>query len=287
MDIHSESFILLFQCRDRKGIVARISEFILNHDGNILTADQYTTDPQHGSFFMRVEFSADRKKWDKLSLSQDLALIASEFSGEYKVFDRLESLRMGIFVSRPDHCLFELLYLWRAKELVVDIPFVVSNFSGHRDLVESFKIPFFYIPSTKEDKKEAELLKLASEQSDFLVLARYMQVLSANFLKEYNKDIINIHHGFLPSFKGSDPYRQAFDKGVKVIGATAHFVTENLDEGPIITQAVENVSHKDDPSSLASKGKRIEKHVLASAVASYIDYRIIKHNDKTVVFQDN
>lgn len=235
---------------------------------------------------MHVEFATDRSRWDKVSLARDFASIAADFNAEFKIYDKQEKLRMGILVSKPDHCLFELLYLWKSKELVVEIPFVVSNFEGHRELVESYGIPFYFIPATKEERKEQELLTLAKEKSDFLVLARYMLILSPQFLKEYNKDIINIHHGFLPSFKGAHPYRQAFQEGVKVIGATAHFVTDKLDEGPIITQRVEYVSHRDDVASLIRKGKNLEKHSLADAVLNYIDYRIIRHGNKTIVFEE-
>ncbi len=286
MDIHQQSFILLFLCQDRRGIVARVSDFIFKHGGNIITADQYTTDPEQGYFFMRFEFTTDRDRWDKAKLGQDLAPMASEFNAEFKIYDKQEQLSMGIFVSQPDHCLFELLYLWKSKELNVKIPFVASSFAGHRELVESYNLPFHFIPATKQDRKEPELLKLAKEESDFLVLARYMFILSAHFLKEYKKDIINIHHGFLPLFKGPDPYQQAFQEGVKVIGATAHFVTEKLDEGPIISQQVEYVSHKDDVESLTRKGKNLEKHALAEAILNYVDYRIIKYENKTIVFKD-
>lgn len=286
MNIHKQSFVLLFQSKDRPGIVARVSDFILKHNGNIISADQYTTDPQHGYFFMHVEFVTDRSRWDKVSLAQDFSPVALEFSAEFKIYDKQEKLRMGIFVSKPDHCLFELLYLWKSGELVVEIPFVASNFEGHRGLVESYGIPFHFVPATREERREPELLALAKEKSDFLVLARYMIILSPQFLKEYNKDIINIHHGFLPSFKGADPYRQAFEEGVRVIGATAHFVTDKLDEGPIITQRVEYVTHKDDVASLTRKGKNLEKHCLANAILNYIDYRIIKHGNKTIVFEE-
>jgi len=285
MDIHKDSFILLFQCLDRKGIVARISEFILAHDGNIISADQYTTDPQEGNFFMRVEFSSDRSRWNKSSLAQDLQAIAGEFKADYRIFDSHDIPRMGILVSKPDHCLFELLYLWKSGELRVEIPFVASNFEGHRQLVASYGIPFHFAYATNADRKEEELLAIA-QQSDFLVLARYMMVLSPKFLTDYGRDIINIHHGFLPSFKGANPYKQAFDGGVKVIGATAHFVNEKLDEGPIISQAVEHVSHRDDVDSLIRKGKNLEKHALAQAVSLYINHRIIRHNNKTIVFEE-
>jgi formyltetrahydrofolate deformylase len=284
MSKNTKSFILLFQCRDQKGIVAKISDFISSRNGNIISADQHTTDPENGSFFIRLEFIADRSKWDKAALSEEMTPIARLLNAECRIFDKQDKLRMGIFVSKPGHCLFELLYLWRSGELDVEIPFVASNFDGHRSLVESFNIPFNFIPADKENRKEYELLTVAKENTDFLALARYMLILSPEFLKSYNKDIINIHHGFLPSFKGADPYCQAFQEGVKVIGATAHFVTFKLDEGPIICQMVENVSHKDDVAALVRKGRNLEKHALAKAIQAYIDYRIIKYQNRTIVF---
>ena len=208
----------------------------------------------------------------------------AEFCAQARIYDKSDTLRMGIFVSRPDHCLFDLLYLWKSQDLRVRIPFVLSNYEGHRDLVEQYRIPFYFIRAAKEDKKESELLFRAKQDADFLVLARYMLVLSRDFLQSYAKDIINIHHGFLPSFKGGNPYRQALDKGVKVIGATAHFVSEELDEGPIIAQAVEGVSHKDNLVDLIRKGKNLEKRALSEAIHSYIDYRVIRYGNKTIVF---
>lgn len=278
------TFILLFQCRDQKGIVARISDFIFRHGGNIITADQFSTDPQDGYFFMRIEFFIKDCPFDRISLEKELSPIAKHFKAEYKVCDKEDTLRMGILVSKPDHCLAELLYLWKSKELRVQIPFVISNHREHEALVKQHKIPFHFIPADKENLKEPEILALALKNSDFLVLARYMLILSESFLKKYNKDVINIHHSFLPSFKGANPYRQAFRGGVKVIGATAHFVNEKLDEGAIIAQMVEPVSHKDDVFALMRQGKNLEKRALARAILDYIDYRIFKHNNKTVIF---
>ncbi len=279
-----QNFILLLQCRDQKGIVARVSQFILEHGANIIAADQHTTDPEGGHFFMRVEFRADEKRYDLASLREDFTSVARQFDGAWNLYNKNDILRMGILVSEPDHCLIDLLYLWRSGELRVKIPFVVSNYEGHRGLAEQFKVPFYFIPANKLNRREEELLALVKDNSDFLVLARYMLVFSAKFLKQYGRDIINIHHGFLPSFKGADPYRQALDKGVKVIGATAHFVTDQLDEGPIISQQVEHVSHRDDYEALVRKGKNLEKLALSDAVRSYLDYRIIRHRDTTIVF---
>lgn len=278
-----QTFILLFQCQDQKGIVFKVSDCILRHGGNIITADQYTIGSKAGYFFMRVEFVVEDGLPDKTALEKDFSVIAQELLAQWHLYDKHNILRMGIFVSRLDHCLADLLYLWKSGDLQVKIPFVASNFEGNRPLLEQYNIPFYFIPATKEDTKEAELLKIAQD-SDFLVLARYMQVLSPKFLQGYAKDIINIHHGFLPFFKGAHPYQQALASGVKVIAATAHFITERLDDGPIITQDVEEVSHRDDLAALVRKGKNLEKRALFEAVHKYIDYRVIKYNNKTIVF---
>ena len=279
-----QTVILLFQCEDRKGIVAKVSDFICRHNGNIIAADQYSTDPEGGHFFLRIEFYIDEHTDSLNALQAAFISVGQEFNADWKMYRKQDKLRMGIMVSKPDHCLFDLLYLWRSGELSVDIPFVISNYDEHHDLVTQFGIPYYCIPAAKDDKKENEILGLVQETTDFLVLARYMQVLSLDFLKNYGKDIINIHHSFLPSFKGANPYRQAFDRGVKVIGATSHFVTEDLDEGPIITQIVENVSHKDSVETLIRKGKNLEKRALSHAIHDYIDYRIIRHKNRTIVF---
>lgn len=278
------TFVLLFQCQDQKGIVAKISDFILKHEGNIVTADQHSTDPQGGYFFIRVEFILDKDQYAKNDLISSFAPIGKEFSADWNLYDKSETLRMGIFVSEPDHCLVDLLYLWNAGELKVKIPFVLSNYEKHRKVVTAYNLPFYYTPADKDNRREKELLSNALGSTDFLVLARYMLVLSPDFLKKYNKDIINIHHGFLPFFKGADPAARALKEGVKVIGSTAHFVNNQLDEGPIIAQEVENVSHKDSREGLIRKGKNLEKRALAKAVSSYIDYRIIKHENRTIVF---
>lgn len=277
-------FILLFQCLDQKGIVARISDFILKHGGNIIAADQYSTDPEGGYFFMRVEFILSKAQYNRDALAEEFLTIGKEFLAQWKIIDKSESLRMGIFVSEDDHCLIDLLYLWIAGELNVKIPFVLSNSEKHRKLLSQHNIPFYYVPASKENRREKELLSYALDSTDFLVLARYMLVLSPEFLLKYNKDIINIHHGFLPAFKGADPYGRALKEGVKVIGATAHFVSDKLDEGPIISQEVEHVSHKDNRQALIRKGRNLEKKALANAILSYVDYRIIKHENKTIVF---
>jgi len=279
-----KTLILLFQCKDQEGIVAGISNIIFKCGGNIITADQHSTDLAGGYFFIRVEFLIGKRQQNLAKLKQGLSTLSRRFLAKASLFDKNKPLRMGICVSKPGHCLAEILYLWQTKELSVEIPFVISNTLDHQGLVERYGIPFYYIPATKQNRQEAQILELALGQSDFLVLARYMLVLSNKFIKGYKKDIINIHHGFLPSFKGRNPYQQALDKGVKVIGATSHFVTQKLDEGPIISQAVEYVSHKDDLSDLVRKGRNLEKKALVEAISAYIDYRIIRHKSKTIVF---
>jgi formyltetrahydrofolate deformylase len=278
------TYILLFQCRDQKGIVAKLADFIFKSGANIIAADQYSTNPEGGYFFIRLEFVVSAVPRIKNSLEQGLGIIAAKFGAQFSLYDKHKPLRMGICVSRPGHCLAEILYLWGEGELKVEIPFVISNFSGHRQLARQYKIPFYFIPATKNNRRENALLKIVAGRTDFLVLSRYMLILSGKFLSAYGKDIINIHHGFLPSFKGSNPYKQAFSSGVKVIGATSHFVTEKLDAGPIISQAVEDVSHKDGLEDLARKGRNLEKRALVEAIRAYLDYRVIQHDNKTIVF---
>ncbi len=275
-------YIFLLRCADQKGIVAAVSQAILSFGGNIRAANQHSSGAGEGAFFMRVEFSAEEAPADTLRAA--FCEVSERFGGTGILHERRSVLRMGILVSRAQHCLADLLYRWRSGELRVDIPFVIGNHDDVRALVEQFRVPFHHIPATKEDTREEEILARALPASDFLVLARYMQVLSPGFLKTYGRDIINIHHGFLPSFKGPDPYRQAFLKGVKVIGATAHFVSEELDNGPIIAQSVVAVSHEDTYADLVRKGKSLEKEALVSAVEKYVDHRILRFQDTTIVF---
>jgi formyltetrahydrofolate deformylase len=279
-----KTFILIFQCKDQKGIVAKVSGLIFKCNGNIVALDQYSTHLKAGHLFMRIEFMVDGRDFNREKLDRQLKSIAKYFKADFKLYDKSKMLRMGVLVSKPDHCLADMLYLQKRGELAVEIPFVISNFAGHRGLVEQYKIPFYFIPSGKKNRREGEILRYAVKSTDFLSLARYMLVLSPKFIKSYGKDIINIHHGLLPSFKGANPYQQALDAGVKEIGATAHFVTEKLDVGPIITQAVETVSHKDNLKSLLLKGMSLEKRALNDALCAYIEHRVIRFKDKTVIF---
>ena len=281
-----ETAILLVQCVDQKGIVAKLSDFVFRYEGNILQSDQYTTDPSNGLFFMRLEFCFDPLFVTHSHLEEEFGILAKGLRAQWKIHYRSTRMRMGILLSKQDHCLVDLLYRWRSGELPIDIPLVISNHPGISELLEQHHIPFYHIPVTEQkQEQENHILSLVSKQTDFLVLARYMQILSEEFLHSYTNDIINIHHSFLPSFKGADPYRQAYERGVKVIGATAHYVTGDLDEGPIIEQIVERVSHRDTVEALKRKGRNLEKLALANAIRAHIEHRVIRDRNKTVVFE--
>lgn len=281
-----ETAVILIQCPDRRGIVAGLSNFVFRYEGNIIDSDQYTTDPEGGRFFMRLEFSFDDAKLAKEPFEAEFAELAGSLEGTWAIHYGSTLMRMAVLCSKQDHCLLDVLHRQRTGELPVTIPMVVSNHADARELVEHYGIRFHHVPITKETKldKELEILNLVRDETDFLVLARYMQILSEGFLAAYKKDIINIHHSFLPSFKGANPYKQAYDRGVKVIGGTAHFVTLELDEGPIIEQVVERVSHKDNIEDLKRKGKNLEKIALVNAIRAHIEHRVIRFENKTIVF---
>lgn len=279
--------VLLIQCPDRRGIVARVSEFIFRHDGNIINSDQHSTDPEGGRFFMRVEFHLNEARVPRTLLEGEWHGVARELQAVWSMHYAEDVQRMGILVSRQDHCLFELLHRQRSGELAVEIPLVISNHADCRDLVQRYGIPFHHVPISPRTQEESEevMLELANGTTDFLVLARYMRILSDDFIARYGKDIINIHHSFLPSFKGANPYQQAYDRGVKLIGATAHFVTGDLDEGPIIEQMVDRVYYKDTVEDLKRKGRNLEKLALANAIHARLEHRIIRDANRTIVFQ--
>ena len=279
--------VLLIQCPDKKGIVARVSDFVFRHDANIINSDQHSTDPEGGRFFMRLEFGLDEAKVPRADFEKDWKGVAKDLAATWSIHYGTERMRMGILVSKQDHCLFDLLHRQRSGELNVDIPLVISNHKDCRDLVERYGIPFHHVPFTATTQSEAEheMLALLRNATDFAVLARYMRVVSDSFLTEYGRDVINIHHSFLPSFKGADPYRQAHERGVKIIGATAHFVTRDLDEGPIIEQMVDRIYYKDTVDDLRRKGRNLEKLALANAIQAYLEHRIILDANRTIVFQ--
>jgi formyltetrahydrofolate deformylase len=278
----------LISCPDQPGIVASVSRFLYEQGANIVHSNQYSTDPESGLFFMRIEFDIPNLKDQVATLRDAFRSVAETFSMEWSLTLAIKRKRMAIFVSKEEHCLRELLWQWQNGDLYVDIPLVISNHEIARDTVEQLGIPFYFIPVTKETKPTAEQqqLELLKEYDiDFVVLARYMQILSPAFIKAYEHRIINIHHSFLPAFIGSNPYARAYERGVKLIGATAHYVTDDLDEGPIIEQDVHRVNHEYDVQELKRTGALIERTVLARAVKWHTEDRILIHKNKTIVFQ--
>ncbi len=277
---------ILISCPDRPGIVAAVSTFLYERGANIVQLDQYSTDPEEGTYFMRVEFDAPVVDGDRARIEREFGAVAERFSMQWRIAYADQVKRMAIFVSREDHCLLELLWQWQWGDLPVEIPMVISNHDVLARTVESFGIPFYHIPVTKETKAEAEArqLELLEGKVDFIVLARYMQILSPQFLAHYPNRIINIHHSFLPAFVGGRPYEQAYERGVKIIGATAHYVTEELDAGPIIEQDVTRVDHRNNVAQLKAIGRHIERLVLARAVKWHVQDRILVHGNKTIVF---
>jgi formyltetrahydrofolate deformylase len=278
---------LLVQCEDRPGIVAAVSRFLYLHGANIAQSDQYSTDPEGGTFFLRMVFHMR----GLASVGDELRVafteeVAHPFGMTWSLQDAARPKRVAVLVSREDHCLLDLLWRWGRGELDVEIGQVISN---HPDLardVARFEVPFEHVPVTKDTKAEAERRQLALLRGNFdlVVLARYMQILSGDFLAQLGVPVINIHHSFLPAFAGAGPYQRAKERGVKLIGATAHYVTEDLDEGPIIEQDVIRVSHRDDVEALTRLGADIERTVLARAVRWHSEDRVLVSGDTTVVF---
>jgi len=284
--MNNSTAILLVSCPDQKGLVAAISQFISSHNGNILHSDQHT-DQEKSIFLMRIEWELENFSISRDELSGKFSEIAKRFNmtWELKFSDTVP--KMAVMVSKHDHCLYDLLLRKHSGELNVDIPLIISNHQELQHIAESFSIPYYAVPKNKSDKlkqeqKELQLLKDA--RVDFIVLARYMQVLSQPFTENYPNRIINIHHSFLPAFLGSKPYDQAYERGVKIIGATSHFITDKLDAGPIIEQQVAPVSHRDTVDDLVRKGRDLERVVLAKAVRLYLQNRILIYGNKTVVF---
>lgn len=283
---HQDRARLLISCPDRPGIVAAVSRFLSEQGANIVQSDQYTMDPQGGMFFIRIEFDLPELSRKLSDLEGNFQPIAEKFSMNYRFSEAARKKKLAIFVSREDHCLLELLWQWQSGDLYADIEMIVSNHEHMRSLADSYGIPYHYIPVTPETKQEAEKkqLDLIMNKVDTIILARYMQIISPQFLQHYPNRIINIHHSFLPAFVGGKPYAQAYNRGVKLIGATAHYVTEELDGGPIIEQDVQRVSHRDNVDSLKRIGRHIERIVLARAVQWHCEDRILVHENKTVVF---
>ena len=278
---------LVIQCPDQKGIIAEVTQFIYGHKGNILYIDQYV-DRENQAFFMRLEseFNGDLQAIEQFQQAFSDGP-AEKYQMTWSLYPQEKKPRMALFVSKYDHCLYDLLGRFKSGELEVEIPFILSNHPDLQPIAESFGIPYYHIPVTKDIKAQAEeqqLELLKQHHVSFIVLARYMQIVSPNLINEYPNNIINIHHSFLPAFPGAKPYHSAFERGVKIIGATSHYITEELDAGPIIEQDVAHVSHTHSVSQLVAKGRDLEKIVLARAVKNHIDHKVMVYGNKTIVF---
>ena len=281
----SPTAILLLSCPDQKGLVAKIANFIYANGGNIIHSDHHT-DSETGLFLSRIEWQLDG-----FNLSRELAgpafeAIARPLEAQWQLHFSDTSQRIAIWVTKQDHCLLELLWRQQAGELLGEAVLILSNHQQLATIAEHFKIPFIYLPITPSNKleQEAKALELLQDQQvQLLVLAKYMQVLSPQFLQAFPA-VINIHHSFLPAFPGANPYQRAYARGVKIIGATAHYVTQDLDEGPIIEQDVARITHRDDPKELIRKGKDLERLVLAKAVRLHLQHRVLTYGNRTVIF---
>lgn len=277
-------FVLTLSCPDKPGIVYAVSSFLVQHSANIIDSQQYG-EPGGGLFFMRVHFSV-QQPMTVADLERDFTWVAESFHMSWHLHDKFERIKTLLMVSQLGHCLNDLLFRWSSGSLPVDVTGVVSNHEVFRNLTESYQLPFHYLPVTKESKPaaEAQLMSIIDETStELIVLARYMQILSPEVCKRVEGRMINIHHSFLPSFKGAKPYHQAHAKGVKLVGATAHYVTPDLDEGPIIEQGLLRVDHSYSPERLVEAGRDVEAQVLARAVTWHAEHRVLLNGNRTVV----
>ena len=281
--------ILLLHCPDEQGIISEVTKFITDNQGNIVYLDQYV-DREDGMFFMRIEWELKNFTIPREKIYEYIdTLYSQRYNMTFNLYFNDERPRMAIFVSKMSHCLYDLLARYKAGEWNVDIPCIVSNHEDLRYVAEQFNIPYYVWSikkdhSNKEEVEKAEMELLKKEKVTFIVLARYMQIITDGMISAYPHKIINIHHSFLPAFIGAKPYHQAWERGVKIIGATSHYVTADLDAGPIIEQDVTHITHKDTPESLVLKGKDLEKIVLSRAVTKHIERKILTYNNKTIIF---
>jgi formyltetrahydrofolate deformylase len=278
---------LLIRCPDRPGIVSAVTTFLYNHGANVTALDQHSTDPEGGTFFLRLEFTTPHLDVGRGLLERAFAeAVGARYGMDWRMSFPEDRPKTAILVSKYDHALLELLWQWKRGELPTDVTLVASNHPDLREAVEAFGVPYHHIPVTKETKPEAEaqLAELLDGQADLVVLARYMQILTGEFVERFPSRIVNIHHSFLPAFVGANPYGQAYEKGVKLIGATAHYVTADLDQGPIIEQGVARVTHRQGAADLKALGRDVERSVLARAVRWHLEDRVLVHEGKTVVF---
>jgi formyltetrahydrofolate deformylase len=279
--------VLLIRCADRPGIVAAVSTFLFRHGANVVDLDQHSTEEVPATYFMRLEFQTEGLDAPLDRLGELFgAEVGDRMGMEWRLASHADRRRVALLVSRQDHALLDLLWNWRRGDLRAEIPVVISNHPDLRPAVESFGVPFLHVPNHREDRPaaEARMLEVLEGKADVVVLARYMQVLSAGFVDRFPGRVINIHHSFLPAFAGADPYRQAYERGVKIVGATAHYVTADLDAGPIIDQDVARVSHRDSVDDLKALGRDLERRVLFRAVRWHCEDRILVHGNKTIVF---
>jgi len=279
--------VLLIHCPDQKGIVAAISDFLLKNNGNVIDIEQHVeTDINH--FFMRVEWNLEGFAIPKEKIEEYFStLIGNKYSMQYQLKFTDKKPRMAIFVSKMSHCLYDILQRYMSGEWEVEIPLIIGNHENLKYIADRFEIPFYHFPITKATKPEQEAKEIAllkEHEVDFVVLARYMQILSDDFVNAFPNQVINIHHSFLPAFIGAKPYHAAHKRGVKIIGATSHYVTADLDEGPIIVQHTNSVSHKDSIKDLIRKGKNLEKMVLSEALYLQLQHKVLPHNNRTIVF---
>ena len=281
------TYILNINCPDQKGIIATVTNFIHQKSGNIVYIDQYV-DRENKLFFMRLECEFMNGNFTKEQFSTALEeSIAKQYALEYDLYDKDYRPKMALFVSKYDHCLYDILARHQSKELAVDVPFILSNHKDLGSIAERFDIPFYHIPVTKDTKEEAEkrqLELLKQHKVECIVLARYMQIISPKLIAKYANKIINIHHSFLPAFPGAKPYHSAFERGVKIIGATSHYVTEELDAGPIIDQNTTQVSHLHSIEDFIAKGRDLERIVLSKAIQLHVNRKVLVYQNKTVIF---
>lgn len=284
----STTAILLLHCPDRQGIVTEITNFISVNNGNIVYTDQYV-DRINKVLFMRLEWELDGFIIPRENIKESFRKVfADKYQMEYGIYFSDTKPKMALFVSKQNHCLFDILARYTAGEWDVEIPCIISNHEDMRPVAERFGIPYYCFPINKDNKDELEPkeMELLDELGvNFIVLAKYMQIISSKMIAKYPHNIINIHHSFLPAFIGAKPYHQAFERGVKIIGATSHYVTEDLDAGPIIEQDVIRITHKDTPETLVYKGKDLEKIVLSRAVLKHLERKILTYNNKTIIFE--
>jgi len=276
--------ILLLSCKDRTGLISRISHFVFERGGNIIDLDEHV-DGEY--FFIRLSWDMKNFSVPEVDVAEAFMPLAKEFDAKWKINFAGKNMRVAIFVSRLDHCLQEILWRQRLGEFNIEIPLIISNHADLKPLADQYGISYCVFPITnenKEDQEKRELLLLKEKNIETIVLARYMQVLTPAFVDRYPNRIINIHHSFLPAFAGSNPYKQAYERGVKIIGATSHYVTKDLDDGPIIEQDVIRISHKDTIDDLVRKGRDLERLIIARALYYHAQYRILVHGKKTIVF---